>query len=440
MPRRPALPALPALLAGLVLCLVPSWAPPARAQERVYVDVGSPTFSPLPLAVAPFAGDPAAAEVAEVVRADLALSGVFDVLDPKGFLADPAEGFAAPSIRFTRWSDVGADGLVKARVLRDAEGPYAELHVYDVRAAREAFGRTLRGADARALGHAIADAVYRHYTGEPGVFRTRIAAIRKLGATRELVVMDADGKNPRALLAESAIMMLPAWSPDGRQILLTSYRTGKPELWVYRLADRSLRRLIAAGRGAYGGVYSPDGRQIAYSVSEGGNTDVWVANADGTGPRRLTRDRASDLSPSWSPDGKRIAFVSDRAGTPQIYVMNADGSEPRRVTFQGNYNQQPQWSPRGDQLLFFARDERKVFDVFAIELASGRVSRLTQDQGRTNEDPAWAPNGRLVVFATDRAGAGQLVVSDPRGDRQVVIAAARGSYAQPAWGPLPEEP
>jgi TolB protein len=415
-------------------------AAPVAAQDRPTLVIGSPSFQPLPIAVADFAaeGDARAAqETTDVVRGDLALSGLFDVLDPKGFLADPAEGFAASSIRFARWADVGADGLVRARVRREGGDLVADLHLYEVRAGRELLAKSVRAAAAspRAVGHRIADEIFRHYTREPGVFSTQIAAIRKARGISELVLFDADGKSPRVLLSERTILLTPAWRPDGKEILVTSYRSGRPELWALRLEDRAFRR-VGQVSNAMGGVYSPDGTQIAFTASDGGNSDVWVMAADGTGARRLTREPALDLSPSWSPDGKRLAFVSDRAGTPQVYVMNADGSGARRLTFQGNYNQTPQWSPRGDLVAFTARDERKVFDVFVVTVDSGRIDRITQDQGRTNEEPSWAPNGRLVVFRTDRNGAAQLVVSDPKGDRQTVVAGGVGDLSAPAWGPL----
>jgi TolB protein len=414
-------------------------AAPALAQDRVYLDVGSPNFQPVPIAVADFVGegDARGRDVAEVVRSDLTLSGLFDVLDPKGFLADASEGYAAPTIRFTRWADVGAEGLAKARVRRAGAELEGELHLYDVRAGREALATTVRAsaADPRALGHRISDEIVRHYTREPGVFSTKLAAIRKARGIFELVLFDADGKNPRVLLSERTILLTPAWRPDGKEILVTSYRGGRPEIWSYRLADRAFRRLAPIPN-AMGGVFSPDGTRIAFTASEGGNSDVWVMNADGSGARRLTRDPSLDLSPAWSPDGRRIAFVSDRAGTPQLYVMSADGSNARRLTFQGNYNQTPQWSPRGDLVAFTARDERKVFDVFVISPESGRIERVTQDQGRTNEEPSWAPNGRLLVFKTDRNGAAQLVVADARGDRQTVVAGGVGELSAPAWGPL----
>jgi TolB protein len=414
----------------------------ATATDRPAIVVGSPDFRPLPIAVAAFTGEgdaaAAAGEATSTVRSDLALSGLFDVLDPKGYLADPNEGVAVATVAFRRWADVGADGLVKATVRADGNDLVGELHLYEVRAGREVLARTLRAPAglARALAHGMSDEIVRYYTHEPGVFSTRIAAVRKANDQYQLVVVDVDGQNPQVLLSEKEILLLPAWRPDGSEILVTSYRTGRPELWVYRFADRSFRSLGHRGN-TMGGAYSPDGKRIVYCQSEGPNTDIWVMNADGSNARRLTKDPSIDVSPTWSPDGTKIAFASDRAGSPQLYVMNADGSGVRRLTFQGNYNQEPSWSPRGDAIAFTARDERKVFDVFWVTPDKGVISRITQDQGRTNEQPSYAPNGRLMVFRTDRNGFGQLVVSDAKGNRQAVVLGSSGAdLLSPAWGPL----
>jgi TolB protein len=424
---------------ALATLLVLAPAAPARA-DRPRVVVDSPDFRPLPLAIPSFlaAGDAhGAPEATEVVRGDLALSGLFELLDPRGFLADAGEGLAAPSIKFGRWAAVGAEGLVKARVRREGTALVADLRLFDVQAGRELLQRTPTAREPRALGHAVADELVRYYSGEEGIFRTKLVAVRRQRELRELVLYDADGKNPRVLLSETALLLMPSWHPDGDRILVTSYRGGRPELWVYRLSDRSFRRL-PTGHVAMGGAFSPDGRRIAFTAADGADTDIWVGAADGSGAQRLTTTPALDLSPTWSPDGRRIAFVSDRSGSPQLFVMNADGSAQRRLTFQGNYNQTPQWSPRGDLIAFTARDERKVFDVFVVSPDTGQIQRVTQDQGRTNEEPTWAPNGRLLAFTSDRGGTPQLVLSDPRGERQVVTTGA-SEVATPAWGPRSTE-
>lgn len=427
---------------GLLLALAASTAAAAPVAERAPIVITAPDFRPLPIAVQAFtAGDTdaraAAAEATSVVRSDLAMSGLFDVLDPKGYLADPKEGLAVASVAFTRWADVGADGLVKAVVRSEGGAHVGELHLYEVRAAREVLVKTLRvpAGQARSLGHQMSDEIVRHYTREPGVFSTRIAAIRKANDRYQLITLDVDGRNAEVHLDEKEILLVPRWRPDGSELLVTSYRSGRNELWVYRLANRTFRPLTHRGN-SFGGVYSPDGTKIAFCHTEGSNTDIWVMNANGSGAKRLTRDPSTEVTPTWSPDGKRLAFTSDRAGTSQLYAMNADGTGVRRLTFQGNYNQTPVWSPRGDAIAFTARDERRVFDLFWISPDTGVISRITQDQGRTNEEPSWSPNGRLMVFRTDRNGFGQLVVSDPRGNRQSVILGSAGAdLVTPAWGP-----
>jgi len=424
----------------LLFALALAAAPHARAQ-RLVIDVGSPDFRPLPIAIPAFRADAAAAaeaaEMAEVLRRDLQLTGLFELLDPRSFLAPADEGLTAPFIKFGRWSDVGAAALAKAQVRRGADLS-GEFHLFEVRAGKEVLSPVHRGppGSARQLAHAFADDVVRYYTREPGVFRTRIAAFRKARGGRELVLWDVDGRSAEVVYRDQ-VALLPAWRPDGKAILFTSYRGGRPELWELDLRTRQAHRVIGLGELATGGSYSPDGKRIAFAASSGGNSDVFVCNADGSDPRRLTSDPATDGSPSWSPDGRRIAFVSARSGHPHIYLMNADGSDQRRLTFDGNYNQTPRWSPRGDLIAFTARDERKAFDVFTVSPETGKIRRVTQDQGRTNQEPSWAPNGRLLVLTSDRSGKVQLVVATPSGERQTAITAEGSDVETPAWGPLP---
>jgi len=415
--------------------------PALALAQRTYIEVGSPNFQPLPIAMAPFSYEPGAqaeaTEIGQVLRSDLALSGLFDVLDPKGFLADPGEGLSASTIKFTRWSDVGAEGLVKGLVRKTSAEAAGEFHLFEVRARREVLFQVHRGpsTSARLLAHQFANDIIQYYTREPGVFLTRILALRKSARGREVVAYDVDGQRSEVLYRDPDIVLLPSWRPDGKAIVFTSYRSGRPELWTLDLATRKPQRLIGIGDLTTGGVYSPDGRQIAFTASQNGNSDVWVASADGSGARRLTTDPAIDGSPTWSPDGKRICFVSTRSGNVHLYIMGSDGSNQRRLTFQGNYNQTPRWSPRGDLIAFTARDERKVFDVFTVSPETGKIQRVTQDQGRTNEEPTWAPNGRLLAFTTDRQGRPQLVVSSPNGERQTLVTRDGAGVATPSWGP-----
>jgi TolB protein len=422
-----------ALLLSLVLL------PLVAAAQAPVIEISGANFRPLPLAVAaPLVQGEAvrqpASAVDEALLYDLRASGLFQVLDRAGFLADPKEGVTAGSIKFPRWADIGAESLVKYQVALVEGELRGEARVFNVGSGREELKTEQRASatEPRRLAHLLADAIYRHFTREPGPFLARITYVRKSGAGKDVWLADWDGHNARPL-TQGDINLLPALGPAG-QVGFTSYMKGRPELYIRSAGGELLRLKVPAGQMATGVSFSPDGKRIAYALAEGDSSQIWVANADGSDPRQLTDTRFGlNTSPTWSPDGKRIAFVSNRGGSPQVYVMGADGSGVRRLTFQGNYNQTPDWSPRGDLIAFTARDERNAFDLFTVNVETGKITRLTQDQGN-NEEPAFSPNGRLILFTSTRNGASQLFVMTADGNNQVPLPVEeKGSYQTPDW-------
>lgn len=424
----------------LLVCALALWAGrDARAQGRALLEISGANFKPMPLALAPMSGSGEFVEPLEsTLQNDLAISGLFDLLDPKSFLIEKSEGMSASTIDFSRWSMVGADGLVKGKVDADDRMIRVELRLFDVPNHKEGLKASYSGrkAELRTFAHDFANRIYRYYTGEPGVFRTRIAYARRTSVGKEIWACDFDGQNPVPLTSVGELNLLPAWAPDGKRVALTSYRDGAPLLYVLDFASRVVKP-VAFGRGELqtGGAFSPDGKRIAFTMSETGTSNIYVVHADGSGLVNLTDSRFLESSPSWSPDGKRIAFVSKRSGDPQIFVMNADGTGVDRLTFQGTYNQTPDWSPRGDLIAFTARDERNVFDLFTVDVRTRQIKRLTQDQGN-NEEPSFSPNGRHIVFTSTRTGRPRLFLMNADGTNQRPLPVEEATT--PAWGPLTE--
>jgi len=402
------------------------------AQAQLSIEITGAGANRIPVAIANFAGDTAAAQVVTAtVRADLERSGLFKLIDPAGATLDENA-----QVNFADWKGRGADALAAGSVTRAPDGRMqARFRLYDTQKQVALGGAVyVTGNDQlRAAGHRIADYIYEKLTGEKGVFSTRIAYVVKSGGQFRLQIADADGQGAVTALSSTEPIISPVWSPDGSKLAYVSFEKKKPVIYVHTLATGQ-RQVVANFKGSNSApAWSPDSRKLAIVLSKDGNSQIYSVNADGTGVQRLSQSPGIDTEPRFSPDGGSIYFTSDRGGSPQIYRMSANGGDAQRVTFEGSYNVSPRPAPDGKSLAFITRRDGR-FQLAVMDLASKQVQILTDSY--KDESPSFAPNSRMILIATETGGRGVLsaVSSDGRIKQRLSIAA--GDVREPAWGPF----
>lgn len=400
------------------------------------------TIAPIPIAIPEFQGDDPklAAEISDVITADLAGSGLFQPLDRGSFLERIADVNAAPN--FANWRQVGAEALVVGRVGPGPDGRLsAEFRLWDPTNGKQLTGQRL-GTTAqnwRRLAHMIADQVYQQLTGEKGYFDTRVVFIDETGPkqkrVKRLAIMDQDGANVRLLSQGGEIVLTPRFSPATNRITYMSYTKDQPKVFMMDLGTGQ-RELVGDFPGmTFAPRFSPDGQRVIMSLQSEGNSSIFEMDLRSRQQRRLTQGTAIDTGPSYAPDGRQIVFESDREGTQQLYVMNSDGSNVQRISFGDGRYSTPVWSPRGDYIAFTKQySGRFLIGVMRPDGSGERV--LTE--GYHNEGPTWAPNGRVIMFFRESQGAngGPRIHSvDLTGyNERVVTTPSFGS--DPAWSPL----
>ena len=375
--------------------------------------------------------------VADAIANDMRLSGWFRVLDRSAYIEGSQSGITADTINFKNWTTINAESLVKGGFSVQGDDLTVELRLFDVYQGKQLVGKRYSGKvrDFRRIAHRFSDEIINQFTGTPGPFNTRIAYVSNGGGgLKEVYFSHLDGTDKFQVTTNKSINLSPAWSPDGRMLLYTSYGAGQRSLYLYDLTTGRHTPIGEQNGSSIGGRWSPDGQRVAVSFERGGNTDVYILDRGGRTIRRLTEDRGIDVSPSWSPDGNRLAFVSNRSGNPQIYLLDVATGNARRLTFSGSYNTSPDWSPKGDKIAYTGRVSGR-FQIFTIPAQGGEPQQLTSGSG-DNEDPSWAPDSRFIAFSSNRGGGRyHLYMMRDTGENQQRLTASGGDDTNPSWSP-----
>ena len=448
-----ALGAATLLAAGRPPQTPPSQTPPAPQQPReVFVPIVGEIGAPPRLAVVPFLAltpdqdtRALAATITDVLFADLSFEKEFSMIP-----ADVVRTVPAPrsidDAEWDRWREVGADGVVIGMVRKTDRGLQVQVRVLSVRSKESAFGKEYSGtgANPRLYAHTIADEIFMQQRRLRGVARTKLAFSSDRDGERmpgpvadrtikEIYISDYDGYNQRRVTVTRSLNDFPVWSPDGRAIAYTSWRSRFLTIFVSHIYETTPPTTPAGGSWHaqnWLAAWSPDGKRLVFTSSRDGNPELYVVNVDGTNLRRLTYNPAADTTPTWSPTGAQIAFTSDRTGSPQVYMVNADGTGLRRVTYEP-YCDRPTWSPAPFNEIAYASRTGPGYDVKIYEVATGEVRQLTFGQG-SNESPAFAPNGRHLAFTTTRWGKVQIAVMGRDGNDVRQLTRVGNNYA-PNW-------
>lgn len=217
--------------------------------------------------------------------------------------------------------------------------------------------------------------------------------LRPIGEARRLTT---DGRTLESL----------AWTPDGREIVFSSNRTGSRSLWRIGLDQDAVPRRASVGEDGHYPAITKGGRLVyARSFME---PNIWRQELPaGSEPLKpaspLISSTAFDGNPQYSPDGTQIAFQSRRSGDAEIWLCASDGARCGQLTsFHGPAAGSPRWSPDGKRIAFDSPVGGN-FDLYVMETSGGSAQRLTTDPS-DDVVPSWSNDGKWIYFSSGKTG------------------------------------
>jgi Tol biopolymer transport system component/DNA-binding winged helix-turn-helix (wHTH) protein len=253
------------------------------------------------------------------------------------------------------------------------------------------------------------------------------------GPGRNLFVVRVSGGEPKQLTANNNATG-PAWTQDGREIVFSSQRGGRPDiLWRIFTSGGKPTPLQGIGAMAFNPSISRKGNQLAYQHAVITSSIVRIKLTDAkhaVAPAApLISSTGANLRPSYAPDGMKIAFESDRLGYSDIWYCHSDGSNCAQLTALHGTAGTARWSPDGHHIAFEAQTEH-TYQVYVVEAPGGQPQLVATFPKSDNGAPNWSRDGHWIYFySTHQNGSFQLWKVPFAGGSPVEVTQNGGVYA-----------
>jgi len=305
-------------------------------------------------------------------------------------------------VAFRDWRLLGSEYLLIGQVQQSATGYSVDYSLYDVLSQRPVINNRTRTTSLnglRRLAHDISDEVYEAITGIRGAFATQIIYvehIRQESKPFRLILADVDGANPQELLRSDEPIMSPDWSPDGQSVAYVSFETSRPAIYIQQLSSGA-RQQVTNFSGLNGApAWSPDGKSswsrdgksVIFTSNRGGKPQIYQVVLSNGRVERLTFEGDYNANAQATPDGKGIVMVHRFDGVFHIAVQEIATGNMRILT-QTTQDESPSIAPNGATLLYATKENNKGI-LGAVSLDAGVKNKWPAKRGDVRE-PAWGP-------------------------------------------------
>jgi len=209
--------------------------------------------------------------------------------------------------------------------------------------------------------------------------------------------MDANGKNATQITTEGG--GLPNWFPGQDQLAFLSYRDSH-RVWSANFKTGQNKPMsLDFGEEVNYMRLSPDGKQVLFNSKRSGTTNVWTLPIEGGEPKQITFDKEMNGFACWSPDGKTLGIQIKRAGDTYIGVMPSDGGPITQLTFEKGQSWLSGFSPDGDKLVFAGLRDGS-WNIWWVSRSTKEQKKLT-NYTKANafvRYPSWSPLGTQIAY------------------------------------------
>lgn len=157
--------------------------------------------------------------------------------------------------------------------------------------------------------------------------------------------------------------------------------------------------------------WSPDSKRIAFSaardpdLSSSATSDIYVVRLADKFVKKLVDAQGPDSNPVWSPDGRQIAFETANGQEYSYYlnryiaVVSPDGGTPSVLS--GNFDEDPRLDAWGGDGIYFEAAQRTYAHLFRLNPKTGAVERVSAPDHTLSSQATFTRDFSRAAFVCD---------------------------------------
>jgi Tol biopolymer transport system component len=204
----------------------------------------------------------------------------------------------------------------------------------------------------------------------PSMCERKVAMGRSVIGNPSIWILNLDRGLRARFTFDMASDVAPVWSPDCSQIVFSSDRNGRYDLYLKSATGAGSEELLLPTKQNKSPLdWSRDGRFVLYR-SPGATTgfDLWAVPVQGERkPFPVAQTDFNERDGQFSPDGNWVAYQSNESGSVEIVIQPFPGPGGK-MPISRNGGAQVRWRLDGKELFYIALNGRLM--AVPIQLAS----------------------------------------------------------------------
>ncbi len=279
----------------------------------------------------------------------------------------------------------------------------SRVKLFNIKTSEIAFQKTYKINDIKRypfLAHKIACDI-NDYIGAPPVdwMRRFVIFSRYTSAKNAEIVVSDYTLTYQKTVIKGGLNVFPKWGDKNqRTFYYTSYER-KPTLYRVNLYTGERKKILSSEGMMVCSDVSKDGKKLLVTMAPNYQPDIYVYDLKTKRLKRVTRYPGIDVNGNFIENDKRVVFISDRLGYPNIFAKSIESSAVERLVYHGKNHSS--CSAFGHYIVYSSRETdnefgKNVFNLYLISTKSDYIRRLTATG--VNQFPRFSVDGETILY------------------------------------------